>query len=115
MKDDRIVRSRARFFAALTAVLLVWAFTIAAIVPIAPSDEKSAPQWVRTAEGWQRPAWRESPSLQPGLHPILPAVGIALLSLFWLVAFSDFQQPARATVAKIPPPHTPTRRQHARL
>ena len=117
MKYDQFIHGRARFFAALIAVVLVWVFTIAAMIPAEPSQESGSPEWVRTADGWQRPDWREPRPLEPGLHPVLPALGIALLSVFWLIAFSDFEQPARAHCAaagKIPPPHARTARQHVR-
>lgn len=46
-------------------------------------------QWVRTADGWERPAHWEttSPVEQPGLHPAVVAAGQGLFSVLALVAF----------------------------
>jgi hypothetical protein len=115
MNQAHFNHRQARFLAALFAVGLVWIFTVAAIIPARPNQETASPEWVRTAEGWQRPTWREARPFEPGLHPILPALGIALLSAFWLIAFSDFERSRRATVAagQIPAPHTRSTQTHA--
>ena len=51
-----------------------------------PTD---ALEWVRTADGWQRPgALFSAPAHRPQLHPIVVAAGQGLASILALVAFS---------------------------
>jgi hypothetical protein len=45
-------------------------------------------KWVRTVDGWERPAWWEvSPIETPHLHPLVVATGQGLVSVLALVAF----------------------------
>ena len=51
--------------------------------PVAPASN-----WVRTADGWERPAsWQSDAPPAPEVHPLLLATGQTLASVLALVAF----------------------------
>jgi hypothetical protein len=57
-----------------------------AIDPTEPP--RPAIRWVRTVNGWERPeAWLAAPVRVPQLHPLVVAVGQALVSVWALTAF----------------------------
>jgi hypothetical protein len=47
-------------------------------------------EWVRTADGWERPATWSSPVVRsPQLHPFVVALGQGLFSILALAAFRE--------------------------
>jgi hypothetical protein len=47
-------------------------------------------EWVRTAQGWERPAlWSAVPVPTPRLHPLVVALGQGLFSIWALTAFRE--------------------------
>ena len=55
---------------------------------VAIAKPQAAVRWVRTVDGWERPAsWNLEPVTQRSLHPLVVAAGQGLLSVLGLVAF----------------------------
>ncbi|HEX5470757.1 MAG TPA: hypothetical protein VFW73_02670 [Lacipirellulaceae bacterium] len=49
---------------------------------------KSTEEWVRTVEGWERPAmWYEAPRYIPRIHPLVVAMEQGLISAMCLIAW----------------------------
>jgi len=85
----------------------------AAIMPVAPKAPSVAHDWVRTVDGWQRATWRASARFEPGLHPAVAALELALLSILFLVAFSRPAIQDAAADSTSPQLDPPVRRPHA--
>lgn len=84
---------------ALRSILVVTLFSAAMIWLVGDPHQdlmgstetpRVAMKWVRTSDGWQRPAnwYQEEPSRQPQLHPFTVAAMQVLGSVFGLLAFS---------------------------
>jgi len=75
------------------SLLLVGVGTLSCRVESAVSSaeaKSSALVWVRTSQGWERPAyWSAPPVPTPRLHPIVVALGQGLLSIWALAAFRE--------------------------
>jgi hypothetical protein len=71
-----------RWIIAIT-ILLVALGAEACRVDVPSPGPDPAEQWVRTADGWQKPAtWRSpAPVYYPSLHPLVVALGETFLSI----------------------------------
>jgi hypothetical protein len=75
--------------ASLLLAVGAWSATVdlEATYPSKPRSVSSEIEWVRTAEGWERPAsWQPAPPTQGPLHPVVVAGFIALAGTLALVA-----------------------------
>ena len=88
---------------------LVAAGLIAAVVPVKPApNDWTANDWVRTVDGWERAEWRAETERDASLHPLVPALGIAILAVLVLVAFphpAETVQTAPIKIRALNPPH----------
>lgn len=84
----------------LIVLLLLAVGTCAAVVETGGQRADSTPgtatlEWVRTSQGWQRPAtWRRVPARFPRLHPLVVAGLIAMGGVAVLLAAASPRQPS---------------------
>jgi hypothetical protein len=105
--------SQARFRLAVVSLALLVVGAFAAVVPIAPKPPQVADDWVRTVDGWQRATWRADSSIEPALHPLIPALELALVSILCLVAFPCSVKPIDGSGSFPSPVERPIGRPHA--
>jgi hypothetical protein len=78
----------------------VWACQVEGTADRAPINPPSEPTWVRTVDGWERPATWSPPAFSPSqLHPLIVAAGQLFASLFALAAWSPQRAASDASMS----------------
>jgi len=78
-----------RLIVGITFVLVGVATLSCHVEGTANPNRQMANAWVRTVDGWERPAlWYATPAPPPQLHPMVLAAGQGLASILALAVFS---------------------------